>query len=35
VQTITGKYPAVWGSDFIWWGTKDRGQEVVNKTIEI
>jgi len=34
VKSITGKYPAVWGSDFIWWGAQDRGQDVVNKTIE-
>ncbi len=34
VQSITGKYPAVWGSDFIWWGAQDRGQEVVSKAID-
>src|SRR5947208_11573582 len=34
VKSITGKYPAVWGSDFIWGGTQDRGQSVVGKTIE-
>lgn len=34
VKNITGKYPAVWGNDFIWAGTKDRGQDVVNETIE-
>ncbi|HEY1870927.1 MAG TPA: glycosyl hydrolase [Chitinophagaceae bacterium] len=34
VKNITGKYPAVWGNDFIWAGTKDRGQEVVNEAIE-
>ncbi len=34
VKSITGKYPAVWGNDFIWGGTKDRGQDVVNKTIQ-
>jgi len=30
VKAITGKYPAVWGSDFIWHGAKDAGQEVVD-----
>src|SRR5215831_9783442 len=34
VKSITGKYPAVWGNDFIWWGAEDHGQDVVNKTIE-
>src|SRR5215467_4346514 len=30
VKSITGKYPAVWGSDFIWHGAKDAGQEIVD-----
>ena len=34
VKNITGKYPAVWGNDFIWHGTEDPGQEVVNEAIE-
>ena len=34
VKNITGKYPAVWGNDFIWHGTKDPGQEVVNEAIQ-
>ncbi len=34
VKAITGKYPALWGSDFIWWGTKDNGQNVVNEAIK-
>lgn len=34
VKSITGKYPAVWGNDFIWHGDKDPGQDVVNKAIE-
>ncbi len=34
VKAITGKYPAVWGNDFIWWGTQDRGQQVVDNAIE-
>ena len=34
VKSITGKYPAIWGNDFIWNWTTDRGQDVVNKTIE-
>ena len=33
VKNITGKYPAVWGNDFIWHGDKDPGQEVVNDAI--
>jgi mannan endo-1,4-beta-mannosidase len=31
---ITGKYPAVWGNDFIWNGTKDNGQAVVDAAIK-
>jgi mannan endo-1,4-beta-mannosidase len=34
VKAITGKYPAIWGSDFIWSGSKDVGQKVVDETIE-
>jgi len=34
VKNITGKYPAVWGDDFIWQGTKDAGEDVVSKAIE-
>ena len=34
VKTITGKYPAVWGTDFIWNGTQDNGQAIVNETIK-
>lgn len=30
VKAITGKYPAVWGADFIWPGANDAGQEVVD-----
>ncbi len=33
VKSITGKYPALWGSDFIWHGAKDAGQDVVNEAI--
>ena len=33
VKNITGKYPAVWGDDFIWHGDKDHGQEIVNNVI--
>jgi mannan endo-1,4-beta-mannosidase len=34
VKAITGKNPALWGSDFIWWGSKDNGQKVVDEAIE-
>ncbi len=34
VKNITGKYPAVWGYDFIWNWKTDPGEEVVKKTIE-
>ena len=30
-QTLTGKYPAIWGTDFILGGTKDYGQEIVDE----
>ncbi|HVU85222.1 MAG TPA: glycosyl hydrolase [Puia sp.] len=33
VKSITGKYPAVWGTDFIWNGTKDNGQAIVDESI--
>jgi len=33
VKSITGKYPAVWGSDFIWWD-KDQGQKVVDEALQ-
>ncbi|HYJ46977.1 MAG TPA: glycosyl hydrolase, partial [Pyrinomonadaceae bacterium] len=31
---LTGKYPAVWGTDFILGGTKDYGPEIVNEAIK-
>jgi len=31
---ITGKYPALWGSDFILSGTNDLGQNIVNEAIK-
>ena len=31
---FTGKYPAVWGCDFIWNGTTDNGQAVVDAAIK-
>ena len=31
---ITGKYPAVWGTDFIWNGTKDNGPAIVTEAIK-
>jgi len=31
---FTGKYPAVWGTDFIWNGTKDNGQAIVDEAIK-
>src|SRR3954469_8573718 len=30
---FTGRYPAVWGTDFIWNGVKDNGQTIVDETI--
>jgi mannan endo-1,4-beta-mannosidase len=30
-HSLTGKYPAIWGTDFIWGGTKDFGQEIVDE----
>jgi len=34
VRSITGKYPALWGTDFIWNGTNDPGQQIVNEAIK-
>lgn len=34
VYAISGKRPALWGSDFIWAGAKDEGQKVVDEAIE-
>jgi mannan endo-1,4-beta-mannosidase len=34
VKSITGVHPALWGSDFIWNGTKDNGQAVVDEAIK-
>jgi mannan endo-1,4-beta-mannosidase len=31
VKSITGKYPAVWGTDFIWNGKTDNGQAIVDE----
>jgi mannan endo-1,4-beta-mannosidase len=33
-KAITGKYPAIWGSDFILWGDKDLGPQIVNEAIK-
>ena len=33
-KAISGKYPAVWGCDFIWNGRKDNGQAIVDETIK-
>jgi len=33
-QEMTGKYPAVWGADFILGGTKDYGPEIVQEAIK-
>ena len=32
-KVITGKYPAVWGTDFIWNGMQDNGQQIVDEAI--
>jgi len=32
-RAITGKNPAVWGSDFMLWGDKDLGQQLVDEAI--
>ncbi len=34
VKSITGKYPAVWGCDFILDGLKDWGPEIVREAIK-
>ncbi len=34
VNRITGKYPAIWGSDFINWGDKDLGPDIVAEAIK-
>jgi len=34
VKSITGKYPAVWGTDFIWDWKKDNGQAIVDECIQ-
>src|ERR1044072_1304685 len=31
---LTGKYPAVWGADFILGGTKDYGPEIVEEALK-
>jgi mannan endo-1,4-beta-mannosidase len=33
-KVITGKYPAVWGTDFIWNGMQDNGQLIVDEAIK-
>ncbi|HVW96203.1 MAG TPA: glycosyl hydrolase [Mucilaginibacter sp.] len=33
-RSITGKYPAIWGSDFINWGDKDLGPQIVAEAIK-
>lgn len=32
-KAFTGKYPQVWGTDFIWNGTTDNGQAIVDEAI--
>lgn len=32
---ITGKYPVVWGTDFIWNGDKDPGERIVEEAIKM
>lgn len=34
VKAFTGKYPALWGTDFIWNGMKDNGQAIVDESIK-
>jgi mannan endo-1,4-beta-mannosidase len=34
VHNITGRYPAVWGSDFMNWGNKDLGPQIVEEAIK-
>src|SRR5579862_9410599 len=33
-KSITGKYPGLWGTDFIWNGTSDPGQQIVDEAIK-
>lgn len=33
VKAMTGKLPALWGTDFIWNGTQDNGPAIVQETI--
>ena len=33
-KAITGKYPAIWGTDFINWGDKDLGPQIVDEAIK-
>jgi mannan endo-1,4-beta-mannosidase len=33
-KAITGKYPALWGTDFILAGTKDMGRQIVDEAIK-
>jgi mannan endo-1,4-beta-mannosidase len=33
-KNITGKYPAVWGTDFMNWGDKDLGPQIVQEAIK-
>ncbi|HEX8039658.1 MAG TPA: glycosyl hydrolase, partial [Chryseosolibacter sp.] len=33
-QEIGGRYPAIWGTDFIWNGDQDPGQRIVDEAIQ-
>lgn len=33
-QEIGGRFPVIWGTDFIWSGAQDPGQKIVDKAIE-
>ena len=33
-KAITGKYPAIWASEFINWGDKDLGTQIVSEAIK-
>lgn len=33
-QEIGGRFPAIWGTDFIWSGAQDPGQKIVDEAIE-
>lgn len=33
-QEIGGRYPAIWGTDFIWSGEQDPGQKIVEEAIQ-